>query len=127
MTMRQSATETRQRQAQQALAELGPSKAESERLSVQCRRSHHIAAVYDTAIGPVIVTHPGSHAHGSKDFIDTGHHASRRPDRLDLLQADRGVDDGIPAWCDCGPVELSRAQLLDQLRSRDGDRTVIID
>ncbi|HSN12623.1 MAG TPA: hypothetical protein VLS51_11000, partial [Propionibacteriaceae bacterium] len=111
MTTRLTATATRQRQAQEALDDLGPTRAASERLSVQCPRSHHIAAVYDTAIGPVIVTHPGPHAHGSKDFIDTGHHAARHVDRPDLLEAGRGVGDGIPAWCDCGPIELSRTQL----------------
>ncbi|MBI4900602.1 MAG: hypothetical protein HY829_09020 [Actinobacteria bacterium] len=93
-------------------------------MSVQCRRSHHVAAVYDTGIGPVILTHPGPHAHGSKDFIDTGHHAAPRPDRLDLLQAGRGVGDEIPAWCDCGPVQLSRTHLLGRLQAHD--RKVIL-
>ncbi len=124
MTMRPTLTVTRQRKAQQALDDLGPARAGSERMSVQCPRAHHIAAVYDTEIGPVILTHPGPHAHGSKDFVDTGHHAARRADRLDLLQAGTGVGDGIPAWCDCGPVELSRTHLLGRLRA--GDRTVIV-
>lgn len=124
MTTRLTATGTRQRQAQQALDELGPAKAQSERMSVQCPRAHHVAAVYDTRIGPVILTHPGPHAHGSKDFVDTGHHAARRADRLDLLEAGDGVGDDVPAWCDCGPVQLSRTHLLGRLRA--GDRKVIV-
>jgi len=124
MTMRLTVTGTRQRQAQQALDDLGPARAESERISVQCPRAHHIAAVYDTESGPVILTNPGPHAHGSKDYVDTGHHAAHHADRLDLLRAGRGVGDGIPAWCDCGPVELSRTHLLGRLRA--GDRTVIV-
>ena len=124
MTMRSTITGIRQRQAQQALDDLGPAKAKSERVTVQCPRAHHIAAVYDTRIGPVIVTHPGPHAHGSKDFVDTGHHAAHHADRLDLLQTDPGVGDDIPAWCDCGPVELSRSHLLERLRA--GERTVMV-
>ncbi len=124
MSMGPTVTATRQRQAQQALDDLGRAKAESERMSVQCPRAHHIAAVYDTRVGPVILTHPGPHAHGSKDFVDTAHHAARRADRHDLLHAGPGVGDGIPGWCDCGPVELSRTHLLGRLRA--GDRTVIV-
>ena len=124
MTMRPTLTQTRQRKAQQALDDLGAARAGSQRLSVQCPRAHHIATVHDTGIGPVIVTHPGPHAHGSKDFVDTGHHAARHADRLDLLEAGGGVGDGVPAWCDCGPVELSRSHLLGRLRA--GDRTVIV-
>jgi hypothetical protein len=124
MSTRPTVTGTRQRQAQQALDDLGPARAGSERMSVQCPRSHHVAAVYDTRIGPVILTHPGSHAHGRSDFIDTAHHAGRPADRPDLLEAGDGVDDDIPAWCDCGPVELSRTHLLSRLRA--GDRKVIV-
>jgi hypothetical protein len=124
MTSRSTISETRQRQAQQALDDLGPARAKSERVSVQCPRAHHIAAVYDTAIGPVILTHPGPHAHGSKDYIDTKHRTARPTERLDLLMTGQGVGDGIPAWCDCGPVELSRTHLLGRLSA--GDRTVIV-
>ena len=124
MTTRRTLTGTRSRQAQQALDDLGADRAAAERMSVQCPRAHHVAAVYDTDIGPVILTHPGPHAHGSKDFVDTGHHATAHADRLDLLRTGPGVADGIPAWCDCGPVELSRTLLLARLRA--GDRTMRI-
>lgn len=92
-------------------------------MTVQCRRSHHLAAVFETDVGPVVLTHPGPHAHGSKDFVDTGHHGARQADRLDLLEAE-GVGDGIPAWCACGPVQLSRAELLAGLDA--GERRLIV-
>lgn len=103
-------TQTRQRLAEQAMAALDDSAA-VERVTVQCARSHHVAAIYETDAGHVVLTHPGPHAHGSKDFVDTGRHGSRLPDRLDLLEAGPGADDSIPAWCDCGPVALSRSAL----------------
>jgi hypothetical protein len=124
MTHGPTATETRQRAAQAALDALGGAMAENERMSVQCPRSHHVAVVYDTVAGPVVLTHPGPHAHGSKDFVDTGHHATRPANRVDLLTVGRGVGDEVPAWCDCGPIELSRAALLARLRA--GDRTMRI-
>ncbi len=110
-------THDRQRRAQAALDALGDSRAEAELLMVQCDRSHHVAVVYATGAGPVVLTRPGPHAHGSKDFVDTGHGGRPRVDRLDLLDAGRGADDAIPAWCDCGPVDLSRLALLGRLEA----------
>jgi hypothetical protein len=117
-------TDTRQRRAREGLDAWGDRRAEAERMTVQCRRSHHLGAVFETDVGPVVITHPGPHAHGSKDFTDTGHHGARRADRLDLLDAGPGVGDGIPAWCDCGPVELSRSDLLARLDA--GEHRVIV-
>ena len=124
--MHRGATETdqRQRRAQEGLDAWGDRRAEAERMTVQCRRSHHLAAVFETDVGPVVMTHPGPHAHGSKDFADTGHHGARRADRLDLLDAGPGVEDGIPAWCDCGPRELSRSDLLARLDA--GERRAVV-
>ncbi len=116
-------TQTRERRARAALDALAD-RAAAERMTVQCHRSHHLAAVYDTAAGPVVRTRPGSHAHGSKDFVDTAHHGSRAPDRLDLLEAGRSADDVLAAWCDCGPVELSRRDLLRRLGA--GERRVLV-
>jgi hypothetical protein len=108
-------TQLRQRRAQEALDALGSGRAAAELMSVQCPRSHHLAAVYATESGPVVLTHPAGHAHGSKDFVDTGHRAPRRADRPDLLDAGSGADDVIPGWCDCGPHSLSRTDLLARL------------
>jgi hypothetical protein len=117
-------TELRRRSAEQAMAALGASRDGAERMTVQCDRSHHVAVVYATDAGPVVLTRPGPHAHGSKDFVDTAHHGAERTDRIDLLDAGPGVDDEVPAWCDCGPVVLSRTALLGHLAAHE--RTVRI-
>jgi len=115
---------TRQRRATEAFEALGEGRADHEQMTVQCPHGHHLGAVYATDVGPVVVTRPGPHAHGSKDFVDTRHHAGAHVDRYDLLEVGRGGSDGIPAWCDCGPVELSRAFLEGRLRA--GARTARI-
>ncbi|MBD3785175.1 MAG: hypothetical protein IE926_19900 [Micrococcales bacterium] len=79
-------------------------------MTVQCRHAHHVAAVYDTDEGLVVVSRTGPHAHGSRDFLDLGRRGSRGgAEYADLLDA--GPADGLPAWCDCGPRTLSRAEL----------------
>jgi hypothetical protein len=79
--------------------------------------------VFETPDGLVYQSVAGSHSHGSKDFVDTGMHGrERRTDHVDLLTAEAGVDDNLAAWCDCGPRSLSRAELLDSVRS--GERLV---
>ena len=41
------------------------------------------------------------------------HHGSHPSNEYaDLLRAQAHADDALPAWCDCGPHTLSRAQLL---------------
>ncbi len=116
-------TQTRERRARAAYDALEDSAA-AERMTVQCHRSHHLAAVYDTAAGPVVRTRRGSHAHGSKDYVDTVHRGAGAPERLDLLAAGRSADDLLVAWCDCGPVELSRHDLLRRLRA--GEHRVLV-
>ncbi len=125
MTSGRTLSGERREKARAALDALGAERAAHERLSVQCRRAHHLAEVYDTAAGPVILTRPGPHAHGSKDFVDTGHHAAPRAERADLLRAEPGPGDDLPAWCDCGPVELARGLVWTALG--DGRRTLRVD
>lgn len=109
--------------ARTALDVLGGQRAEHLLCMVRCSRSHHVAAVYDTAAGPVYASISGPHAHGHRDFVDTGHHGRRAGTTiLDLLDAGTGsaVNDELPAWCECGPRTLSRADLqnaLDEHRS----------
>lgn len=124
MTRGFTQTQRRQRRAKEGLEACGTRTAQSERMTVQCRRSHHVAAVFETDVGPVVRTRPGPHSHGSKDFVDVGHHGGRRPERLDLLEGGPGVADGIPAWCDCGPIELSRSDLLTRLAA--GEHRVVL-
>ena len=124
MTRGTTQTQRRQRRAKEGLDAWGARTGEAERMTVQCHRNHHLAAVYETDVGPVVSTHPGPHSHGSKDFVDVGHHGGRRPQRLDLLEGEPGVADGIPAWCACGPVALSRADLLGRLSA--GEHRVLL-
>ena len=51
----------------------------------------------------MVITHPRPHAHGSKDFADTGHHGARRADRLDLLDAGRGPGAASPHGATADP------------------------
>ena len=113
----------RQRQATEALDELGTALREHELLSIQCAHGHHLGTVYETAAGLVVRTLTGPHAHGSKDRLDTPHHAAPRGAVLtDLLVTAQGAQDDVPAWCDCGPRLLSRATLTAEVRH--GRRTV---
>jgi hypothetical protein len=85
-----------------------------------------VAAVYSTPDGLVYESRTGPHSHGSKDFIDTGRSGSRGGvEHVDLLAAGPAGDDALPAWCDCGPRTLSRAELLAHVRA--GERSVRLD
>ena len=122
MTNRTS-SEARRKLAADALAALGTQRSEHQRLSVQCAHSHHLAALYETDAGLVYHAVEGPHAHGSKDRIDTAHHGGPRgTEYVDLLIGDPMSDDGLPAWCDCGPHTLSRSDLRREAES--GQRTV---
>lgn len=116
-------SQDRRRRAGQALADLAGPRSEHQRCSVQCAASHHLAAVYETGAGLVYHSVEGPHSHGSKDRVDTAHHGGPRGrEYVDLLVGDAMSDDGLPAWCDCGPHTLSRAQLLADVAA--GRRTV---
>ncbi|MCB8997875.1 MAG: hypothetical protein H6528_11315 [Actinobacteria bacterium] len=111
----------RQERAERALAALGSHRSAHQRLNVQCPRSHHVAGVYETEVGLVYHAIEGPHAHGSKDRVDTAHHGGTRgADFVDLLAAGPMSDDGLPAWCDCGPWTLSRERLIEDAALRPG-------
>jgi hypothetical protein len=122
--MNPTTSEHRRQVAADALAVFGKQRSEHQRLSVQCAHSHHLAAVYETEAGLVYHAIEGPHAHGSMDFVDTAHHGGPRgTEYVDLLSAGPMADDGLPAWCDCGPHTLSRSDLLKA--AADGEvRTV---
>ncbi len=108
----------RRQAAEDALEALGPERSRHQRLSVQCPRSHHLAAVYETDAGLVYYAIEGPHAHGSRDRVDTAHHGGDRgTEHIDMLAGDAMSDDGLPAWCDCGTYTLSRSELLEQAAS----------
>lgn len=103
---------TPRKKAAGALKALGSHRSDHELLLVECHRGHRVAAVYETAEGPVYLSRIGPHAHGDMDFPDTGHRVERPGQEfVDHLQV-AWADDGVPAWCDCGPRTLSRSSLL---------------
>ncbi len=112
-------SDERRDRAVRALDRLGSHRSEHQQVGVQCASAHHLAAVYRTVDGPVYVARTGPHGHGSKDFIDTGRSGTRGgTEYVDLLVAEPGADDALPAWCDCGPRTLSRRDLLAHLRTQ---------
>ena len=116
-------SEERRKRAESALEALGSETADHEVLVLQCSRSHHLVSVYETDAGSVYVARTGPHAHGRKDFVDTGHHGAPGGEEYsDLLWAGDGGNDDLVAWCDCGPRVLSRRDVMDHLRL--GHRTV---
>ena len=115
-------SEGRHQAAHRAIDALAGDLADHQRLMVQCPRSHHVAAVYETDAGLVYRATTGPHSHGSRDRVDVAHHSSSHGEYVDLLAASPTVDDVLPASCSCGPWSLSRSQLLSDIRS--GHRTV---
>jgi hypothetical protein len=104
--------------AQAAVAELGGHRSKHLRLDVRCRRSHHVAAVYEADGQLVYTAVVGPHGHGGRDFVGTGHGADRQGRRYsDLLDIGDSPfdDDELPASCECGPRTLSRAALSDAI------------
>lgn len=111
--------------ARDALDALGDERDDRVLLRVRCGRSHHVAAVFDTSAGPVFESFVGPHAHGDRDFVDTAHHGSRKGTRfVDTLEADGFADDLVPAYCECGTHELSRAELQRAIRANQ--RTILL-
>ncbi len=102
--------------ALEALDALGDDRDERALLRVRCGRSHHVAAVFSTSAGVVFESRVGPHAHGDRDFVDAAHHASRHGSRyVDVLDAGRYADDLVPAACECGMHELSRAEMQHEI------------
>lgn len=120
-----TASEERRRSAEQALEALGSDRPKREVLVLQCSRAHHLVSVFDTEVGDVYVARTGPHAHGRRDFIDTGHRgAPPGQEYADLLWSPDPADDDVIAWCDCGPRVLSRRDVVDHVRL--GHRTVML-
>lgn len=106
--------------AKHALDELGNERDNHAVVRVRCGRSHHVAAVFDTAVGPVFESVIGPHAHGGRDFVDTAHGGNRHGTRyVDLLDAAPFGDDLVPARCECGTYELSRAEMQRAIKAHE--------
>ena len=123
MTTRISAPRVRHESAERALAQLGSHRSDHQVLSLQCRNAHHLAAVYRTKVGLVFVSRTGSHSHGSRDFVDTGHHGHRAGrEYVEFLDGADPAYEMLPGWCDCGPRSVSRDSIRDWMA--EGRRTV---
>jgi len=94
-------------------------------LQVQCGRSHHVAAVYDTPSGPVYAAPIRARSHGSQDRVDDQHGDHTIRHWYDLMTVEDSADDELPAWCDCGPRTLSRRAVLAWLAAHES--RVVID
>ena len=127
MKLQQSTPESRRQVARDAWAALPHGGREALRLQVQCARGHHVAAVYDTPAGWVFAAPVRAHSHGSRDRIDDPHGSHGIETWVDLIAPidDLLVDDSVPAWCDCGPRTLSRADMLGWIAA--GERKAILD
>ncbi|GGN93805.1 hypothetical protein [Nocardia rhizosphaerihabitans] len=102
----------RHRVARRAVDELGTERDSHVLLRVRCGRSHHVAAVYDTAAGAVYESVVGPHAHGRRDFVDEPHHRATHGTRyIDLLNGGPLTDDQLPASCECGSFHVSRTEV----------------
>lgn len=120
MSRARTESSARHERAAAALAGLGSHRADHQRLGVQCRHSHHVAELFDTPEGLVFHATTGPRAHGSKDREDVAHHAAEHGTPVvDLLDAGAHADDGLLAWCDCGPWTLSRRDLLAAVARRE--------
>lgn len=114
------------RSARRSIEALGTALGDRERVSVQCRRGHHIGAVYDTAAGLVLRTRTGPRSHGTRDFYSSPHGSADHGEYVDLLNAGvADLDDRVPGWCSCGAWTLSRREIREAVDDRT--RTLRID
>jgi hypothetical protein len=127
MAYRFASAADRRAAAQAAITALDGKLSTHRRLDVQCRHSHHVAAVYEADGVLVYSAAVGARGHGSRDRVDAGHAGSGRcRSHTDLLDTgdDLMSDDDMPASCECGPRMLSRAALLASVAG--GERHVIV-
>ena len=126
MTQQATSSDIRHRAAAQAWAAIPHGGRDRVRLRVQCARSHHVATVYDTADGLVVVTPVRGRSHGSRDRVDELHGDHSLDPWVDFLAIDEGHDDAtVPSWCDCGPRTLSRGDMLRWIAA--GEHRVVVD
>jgi len=125
MAIKEQTAEERRSAAQAAWEALPHGGHDRVLLQVQCARSHHVAAVYDTAAGPVYAAPVRPRSHGSRDRVDELHHDQDISRWFDLVLIDDREDDELPAWCDCGPRKLSRAAITGWLAAHES--RVVVD
>ena len=113
--------------AETAWSDLPHGGHDAVRLRVQCRRGHHVAALFATPAGLVYVAPIRGHSHGAHDLPDQPHRDQQPHRWFDFIaESDPATtDDALPAWCDCGHRALSRATVLRWLGA--GEHRVVID
>jgi len=125
MVMSEQSIQQRRDEAEAAWAALPHGGHDRVILQVQCARSHHVAAVYETASGAVYSARIRSRSHGSRDRVGEPHGDHEITRWFDLVTVDDAGDDELPAWCDCGHRTLSRAAVKEWLASHE--TRVIVD
>lgn len=126
MTQQAATNEARHQEAMAAWTALPHGGHDAVRLHVHCARGHHLAVVYDTAGGPVVVTSIRARSHGSRDRVDQPHGDHTAGHFVDfLVEPAVTEDDPVPAWCDCGHRTLSRVAVADWVSA--GERRVTVD
>lgn len=93
-------------------------------MDVQCAEGHHLAKVFRTGAGPVVMTTVRPRSHGQRDLPDVPHGASEPRRFVDLLEA-IDDDDAVPSWCDCGHRVLSRAAMREWMAA--GEKRVVVE
>ena len=125
MAIKEQTTEERRSAARTAWEKLPHGGHDRVLVQIQCARGHHVAAVYDSAIGPVYSAPIRSRSHGSRDRVDELHNDRDTSRWFDLVVIDDPRDDELPAWCDCGHRVLSRAAVRKWLAAHES--RVVID
>lgn len=120
MLIEELTTDERGLRAREAWARLPHGGHEGAALHVQCARSHHLATVFATPEGAVYRAVLRPRSHGQRDRVDEPHGAAVPAWVFDFLDAGQGADDTLPAWCDCGPRVLSRADLTTWIAAHEG-------
>ena len=104
--------------ARHVLDDLGNERDDHALVRVRCGRSHHVAAVFDTAVGPVFESLVGPTCTWRPRFCRYGASRDLHGTRyIDLLDAGRFADDLVPARCECGTHELSRAEMQRAIKA----------
>lgn len=107
----------RGRVASHALEALGGNLSRRQTFTVECRQGHHLATVYETSVGSVVVARNafGPHVPGQPGEYGFPSLPSDEVGFVDLLWAHPSLGDELSAVCECGTQTLSRSQLIAHL------------
>lgn len=123
--MSPSKTDATQRrdEAEAALRCIDSTRAQSQALNLRCHAAHHVAVVYRTDVGLVYAARTGPYRHDGRDEPGSEYDRGQPgPEYLDLVGPDDTAGNILPAWCACGPLMVSRRDIMQWIR--EGRRTV---